>query len=50
MGLSFSLPILRHMGGQGRAVAEVCESTRATGPWLLPSTQTQGGWPEEPRK
>lgn len=50
MGLSFSLPVLRHMEGQGRAVAEACVSTGATGPWLLPSTQTQRGWPEKPRK
>lgn len=49
-GLSFSLPVLWRMGGQGRAVAEACESTGAAGPWLLPSTQTQRGRPEEPRK
>ena len=37
-------------GVQGWAVAEACESTGAAGPWLLPSTQTQRGRPEEPRK
>ena len=47
MGLSFSLPVLRHMGGQGRAVAEVHQGHCSLAPPQHPDPERVGRGAQE---